>query len=189
MKINPLLGVSFLSAGLFACAHAPATAPSRVIITASDGAVGRVDTAALERITEAEIRHDSSPMRPLNLTVAFDSFGFVAKPGIPNGATYHGAPSRVSPEAVSNLSATPWDDGLIVEHGDRVETQSRSNLHFRREVAVGTYTISDDAGNVLEQRPVAVGVLDPEVEMMILQLQSMHTTGHYLASRVAALSK
>ena len=51
---------------------------------------------------------------------------------------------------------------------------------------VGTYTISDDAGNIIERRPVVVGVLDPEVEMMTLQLASMKTTGHYLASRVAA---
>lgn len=34
-----------------------------------------------------------------------------------------------------------------------------------------------------------LGVLLSSAEMMILQLQSMHTTGHYLASRVAALSK
>ncbi|MEA2163064.1 MAG: hypothetical protein QOK37_1191 [Thermoanaerobaculia bacterium] len=188
MKANDLLGVLFLSVSVAACSQATQPAPLRVTITASDGAAGRVDTAALERITEAEIHH-SSTMRPLHLTVAFNSFGFVAQPEIPNGSTHHGAPSRVSPISVSNLSATPWNDGLIVEHGERVKTQSRSNLHVRREVAVGTYTISDDKGNVLEQRPVAVGVLDPDVEMMILQLQSMHTTGHYLASRVAALSK
>ena len=92
----------------------------------------------------------------------------------------------MSAQSVSSLSATPWDDGLIVQHGDHVDVGSRSNHHWRREVVVGTYTISDDAGNIIERRPVVVGVLDPEVEMMTLQLASMKTTGHYLASRVAA---
>ena len=186
MKRSLLLGTLFV---VVACAHTPQGSPVRVIVNATDGAVGRVDTAALQRVTEADIRHDRAPVRPLTLTVFFNTFGFVEKPGMPNGATNHGAPSRVSPQSVSDLSATPWDDGLIVEHGDRVDTQSRTNPHFRREVVVGTYTISDDAGNVLEQRPVVVGALDPDVSMMTLQLKSMRTTGHYLASRVAAVNK
>jgi hypothetical protein len=186
MKRSLLLGMLFV---VVACAHTPQGSPVRVIVNATDGAVGRVDTAALQRVTEADIRHDRALVRPLTLTVFFNSFGFVAKPGIPLDATVHGAPTRVSPMAISNLSATPWDDGLIVEHGEHVDTQSRANPHWRREVVVGTYTISDDAGNVLEQRPVVVGALDPDVSMMILQLQSMRTTGHYLASRVAAVNK
>jgi hypothetical protein len=186
MKRSMLLGMLFLV--VVACAHAPQGSPVTVIINASDGAVGRVDTAALQRVTKAEVAN-TSHVRPLTLTVFFDSFGFVEKPGLPLDATWHGAPTRVSPMAIANLSATPWDDGLIVEHGEHVDTQSRANPHWRREVVVGTYTISDDAGNVLEQRPVVVGALDPDVTMMPLQLQSMRTTGQYLASRVAAVNK
>jgi hypothetical protein len=186
MRRSLLLGMLFLA---IACAHAPQNASVQVIINASDGALGRVDTVVLQRVTEADIRHDRSLLRPLTLTVFFNSFGFVEKPAIALDATRHGAPALVSPLAITNLSATPWDDGLIVEHGERVDTQSRANPRWRREVVVGTYTISDDAGNVIEQRPVVVGVLDPDVSMMDLQLTSMRTTGHYLASRVAAVSK
>ncbi len=186
MKRLMLLGMLFLV--VVACAHAPQSSPVTVIINASDGAVGRVDTAKLQRMTEEQVAH-SSHVRPVTLTVFFDSFGFVERTDVPDGATRKGAPSQVSPESVSDLSATPWDDGLIVEHGEHVQTQSRSNLHPRREVVVGTYTISDAAGNVLEQRPVVVGALNPDVTMIPLQLQSMRTTGIYLASRVAAINK
>ncbi|HEX7681273.1 MAG TPA: hypothetical protein VF713_24260 [Thermoanaerobaculia bacterium] len=186
MKRSLLLGMLFLA--VVACAHSPKGSPVTVIINASDGAVGRVDTAKLQRMTEAEVAL-TSHVRPVTLTVFFDSFGFVERLEVPDGATGKGAPGRVSPELVSDLSATPWDDGLIVEHGEHVKTQSPSNLHPRREVVVGTYTISDAAGNVLEQRPVVVGVLDPDVTMMPLQLQSMRTTGMYLASRVAAVQR
>ena len=86
----------------------------------------------------------------------------------------HGSKTLVSPLAVSNLSATPWDDGLIVQHGDHVEVGSIAKHHWRREVVVGTYTISDDAGNVIEQRPVVVGASSPEVAMLPLQLKSWH---------------
>ena len=182
MKRLMLLGMLFLV--VVACAHAPQSSPVTVIINASDGAVGRVDTAKLQRMTEEQVAHANRGATPLTLTVFFNS-----KPGLPLDATRHGAPTRVSPMAISNLSATPWDDGLIVEHGEHVDTQSRANPYWRREVVVGTYTISDDAGNVLEQRPVVVGALDPDVSMMTLQLKSMRTTGQYLASRVAAVQK
>jgi hypothetical protein len=185
MKRSSLLGMLILTA---ACAHAPGNVPVRVIVNASDGAVGRVDTAALERITAAEIGHDSSLIRPLILTVFFDSSGFVERPVGPSNATIL-KPTVVSPQAVSNLSATPWEDGLIVQSGDHVNAGSRSNTKYRREVVVGTYTISDDAGNVIEQRPVVVGALNPDVSMLPYQIKSMQTTGHYLASRVAAVSK
>jgi hypothetical protein len=181
MKRSLLLGMLFL---LVACAHAPQTSPVQVIINASDGAVGRVDTAALQRFTEAEVRHDGSLVRPLTLTVSFHSLGFVEAPETPRDS--RDARSRTSALAVRNLSATPWNDGLIVEHGER---GLPSNLHFRRAVAIGTYTIRNDSGNVLEQRPVVVGVFDPEVAFMPLQLTSMRTTGQYLASRVAAVNK
>jgi hypothetical protein len=191
MKRSLLLGM--LSLVVVACAHAPQTSPVHVIINASDGAVGRVDTVTLQRFTEAEVRHDSSLVRPLTLTVFFNSLGFVESPETPRDS--RDARSRTSALAVRNLSATPWDDGLIVEngehgvHGERSDVRLPSNLHFRREVALGTYTISDDSGNVLEQRPVVVGVFDPEVAWMSLQLTSMRTTGQYLASRVAAVNK
>jgi hypothetical protein len=185
MRRSLLLGMLFLA---IACAHAPQNASVQVIINASDGAMGRVDTAALQRLTEGEIQRHSSLIRPLTLTVFFDSSGFVERPVGPTSPTIFKT-TVVSPEAVSNLSATPWEDGLIVQHGDHVDVGSRSNHNWRREVVVGTYTISDDAGNVIEQRPVVVGVLDPDVSMLPLQLQSMRTTGHYLASRIAAVSK
>lgn len=186
MKRFSLLGTLFVAV---ACAHAPHGTPVRVIINSSDGAVGRVDTVALQRITEAEIRRAHGVVRqPVTLTVFFDSYGFAERPEVHQG-TGRNSPVLVSANAISNLSATPWEDGLIVEHGDRVDVYSRKNAHWRRQIVVGTYTISDDAGNVLEQRPVVVGALDPEVSMMSLQLVSMKTTGHYLAERVAALSK
>jgi hypothetical protein len=184
MKRVSLLGVVCFAA---ACAHAPQDAPVRVIVNATDGAAGRVDTVALQRMTEDELQRASS-MRPMTLTVFFDSFGFVESPFGPDTQT-HGSVTLVSPQAVANLSATPWEDGLIVQHGDHVDVGSRSNHHYRREVVVGTYTISDVAGNVVEQRPVVVGASNPEVAMMPLQIRSMKTTGHYLASRVAAVSK
>jgi|GEM_PF-1500520 len=187
MKRSMLLGMLFLV--VVACAHAPQGSPVTVIINASDGAVGRVDTAKLQRMTEEQVAHANRGVTPLTLTVFFNSAGFVERPDIQPDATHYGAPARVSPSAVPYLSATPWDDGLIVEHGDSVAAQLRSNLHWRREVVVGTYTISDDAGNVLEQRPVVVGALDPDVSWMNLQMTSMRTTGQYLASRVAAVQK
>ena len=49
MKRLSLLTVLCLAA---ACAHAPQDVPVRVIVNASDGAAGRVDTAALQRVTE-----------------------------------------------------------------------------------------------------------------------------------------
>ena len=178
----------FLLSTALGCAHGPQQAHVRVIVNAADGALGRVDTAALQRLTEGEIRHDSALIRPLTLTVFFDSSGFVEVPAGPLNSTSHKS-TLVSPRYVSNLSATPWDEGFIVQHGDHVDGGSRSNHNWRREVVVGTYTISDDAGNVIEQRPVVVGALDPDVSMMPLQVKSMRTTGHYLALRVAALSK
>jgi len=187
MKRSLLLGTLFLV--VVGCAHAPQSSPVTVIINASDGAVGRVDTGTLQRFTAAEVGRNRSLVRPLTLTVFFNSLGFVERPETPFDATRYGAPARVSPAAVRDLSPTPWDDGLIVEHGEHVEIRSPSNLHFRRDVAVGTYTISDDAGNVLEQRPVVTGVLDPDVSMMPYQIQSMRTTVQYLASRVAAAQK
>jgi len=187
MKRSMLLGMLFLI--VVACAHAPQGSPVTVIINASDGAVGRVDTATLQRFTAAEVSHERSLVRPLTLTVFFNSVGFVERPETPLDNTRFGTPARVSAQSVRNLSATPWDDWLIVEHGEHVDPRLPSNLHFRREVVVGTYTISDDAGNVLEQRPVVAGVLDPDVAMMPYQLLSMRTTGQYLASRVAAVNK
>ena len=173
-----------------ACAHAPQASPARVIVNASDGATGRVDTAALQRITEAEMREDGVVGQPLTLTVFLDSYGYVEQPE-PSAflSTDRGLPDPVSARAFPNLSATPWEDGLIVEHGDHVTVHSPNNTKSRREVVVGTYTISDDAGNVREQRPVVVGALSSQASMMYLQLESMKTTGHYLAGRVAALSK
>jgi hypothetical protein len=185
MRRSLLLGMLFL---IVACAHSPQEPAVRVIVNASDGALGRVDTAALQRLTEGEIRRDSSLIRPLILTVFFNSSGFVERPSGPSNPIIFKT-TVLSPEAVSDLSATPWEDGLIVQHGDRVDAGSRSNHNWRREVVVGTYTISDDAGNVIEQRPVVVGALDPDVSMMPLQVKSMRTTGCYLASRVAAVSK
>jgi len=188
MKRSLLVGM--LSLVVIACAHAPQTSPVHVIVNASDGAVGRVDTVTLQRLTEAEVRQDSS-LRPLTLTVSFNSLGFVVLPETPIDPS-RGARSRTSALAVRNLSATPWSDGLIVEptdHGKRADVRSLSNLHFRREVAVGTYTIRDDSGRVLEQRLVVVGVFDPEVAFMPLQLTSMRTTGQYLASRVASVNR
>jgi hypothetical protein len=184
MKRLSILGVLCLAA---ACAHAPNNAPVRVVVNATDGAAGRVDTVALQHLTENELQRGHS-LRPLTLTVFFDSFGFVERPDGPLTPT-HGSHTLVSPLAVSNLSATPWDDGLIVQHGDHVDAGSQANRHYRREVVVGTYTISDSAGNVIEQRPVVVGASNPEVAMVPLQVKSMKTTGHYLASRVAAVSK
>jgi hypothetical protein len=185
MKRLSLLGGFFLAV---ACAHVPQDASVHVIINASDGAAGRVDTATLQRVTENEIRRASS-IRPVTLTVFFDSLGFVEKPAGPDNQMVKGAVPLVSPQAVSNLSATPWEDGLIVQHGDRAAAGSISNHHWRREVVVGTYTISDDEGNVIEQRPVVVGASNADVSMLPLQVKSMRTTGHYLASRVAAVSK
>jgi hypothetical protein len=187
MKRLLLLGMLFLV--VVACAHAPQGSPVTVIINASDGAVGRVDTAKLQRMTEEQVAHANRGAMPLTLTVLFNSAGFVERPEIQPDATHRGAPARVSPLSVVDLSATPWDDGLIVAYGGSVDAQLRANLYWRREVVVGTYTISDDAGNVLEQRPVVVGALDPEASMMNLQMTSMRTTGQYLASRVAAVQK
>jgi hypothetical protein len=184
MKRLSLLGIVFVAV---ACAHAPQNAPVRVIVNASDGAAGRVDTAALQRVTEAEVRR-SGAVRPLTLTVFFDSFGFVERPFGPFTQT-RGSVTLVSPQAVSHLSATPWEDGLIVQYGDHAKAGSISNHNYRREVVVGTYTISDEAGNVIEQRPVVVGATNPEISMLPLQVKSTQTTGHYLASRVAAVSK
>jgi hypothetical protein len=189
MKRLTIIGLVLLTA---ACAHAPQNAPVRVIVNASDGAAGRVDTSVLQQVTETEISHaglvQALTLRPLTLTVFFDSFGFVETAGGPANPTRRGI-TVVSPQAVSNLSATPWEQGLIVQHGDRVEVGSRSNQNYRREVVVGTYTISDDAGNVIEQRPVVVGATNPEISLMPLQIQSTRTTAHYLASRVAAVSR
>jgi hypothetical protein len=184
MKRLTIIGLVLLTA---ACAHAPRNAPVRVIVNASDGAAGRVDTSVLQQVTQTEISH-AGLVRPLTLTVFFDSFGFVETPGGPANPTRRGV-TVVSPQAVSNLSATPWEQGLIVQHGDRVDVGSRSNRNYRREVVVGTYTISDDAGNVIEQRPVVVGATNPEISLMPLQIQSTRTTAHYLASRVAAVSR
>jgi len=185
MKKSFFLGMLSL---VVACAHTPANAPVHVVVNASDGAVGRVDTAALQRVTEAELSRNASLVRPLTLTVFFNSAGFVERPSGPINPTVL-KPTLVSPRAVSNLSATPWEDGLIVLTGDHVDVGSRSNTKYRREVVVGTYTISDDAGNVIEQRPVVVGALDPDVSMLPLQVKSTQTTGHYLASRVAAVGR
>jgi hypothetical protein len=186
MKRLSLLSTLFFAV---ACAHAPQASPVRVTVNASDGASGLVDTAALQRITEAEIRSaDGAVRQPLILTVFFDSYGYVQLPGVwPLQSKSN--PVLVSAKFIPDLSATPWKDGLIVEHGDRVDVYSRKNRSPRREVVVGTYTISDEAGNVREQRPVVVGALDPEGSAMILELVSMKTTGRYLAERVAALSK
>jgi hypothetical protein len=187
MKRLLLLGMLFLV--VVGCAHSPQSSPITVIVNASDGAVGRVDTATLQRFTAAEVSHDPSLVRPLTLTVFFNSMGFVERPETPLDTARIGNPGRVSAASFRSLSATPWNDGLIVEHGEHVDARLPFNLHYRREVVVGTYTISDDAGNVLEQRPVVTGVLEPEVEMMPYQLISMRTTGQYLAARVAALQK
>ena len=184
--MKTILGISLL---LFAaCAHAPQSAAVVVIINASDGAAGRVDTAALQRITEQEIQRSGGARQPLTLTAFFNASGFVERPNGPLNPTLHNT-TVVSPQSVSDLSATPWEDGLIVQHGERIDVGARSNRNYRREVVVGTYTISDGAGNVIEQRPVVVGALDPEIAMISLQVKSMRTTGHYLASRVAERSK
>lgn len=187
MKASDLFGVLFLSTSVVACSQATQSAPLRVTVTASDGAVGRVDTAALQRVIENEIARGGIARRQLVLSASFDSPGFVESATVPINPTRNR--TVVSPQLISNLSATPWADGLIVQHGDHVDAGSRANQNWRREVVVGTYTISDASGNVLEQRPVVVGALDPEVAMMPLQLTSIRTTGHYLASRVAALSQ
>jgi hypothetical protein len=76
-----------------------------------------------------------------------------------------------------------------VQSGDHVKAGSIANHNYRREVVVGTYTISDEAGNVIEQRPVVVGATNPEIAMLPLQVKSTQTTGRYLASRVAAVSR
>ena len=184
------LSVSGVLIFAIACAHAPQETSTRVIVNASEAAAGVVDTAVLQRIIEAETQLGDGVVRePLSLTVFFDSRGFVERPEIRLGTSSRNWPDLVSANAIRDLSATPWDDGLIVEYGDRVHVHSRTNTHWRREVVVGTYTISDDAGTVREQRPVVVGALDPEVSMMGLQLTSMKTTGHYLAGRVSALRK
>jgi len=184
MKRLTIIGLVLLTA---ACAHAPQDAPVRVIVNASDGAAGRVDTSVLQQVTQTEISH-AGLARPLTLTVFFDSSGFVELPGGPANPTSRGV-NVVGPQAVSDLSATPWEQGLIVQHGDRVEVGSRANQNYRREIVVGTYTISDEAGNVIEQRPVVVGATNPEISMMPLQIQSTRTTAHYLASRVAAVNR
>ena len=171
-----------------ACAHAPQGAPVRVVINASDGASGLVDTAALQRITQAEIRGaDGAVRQPLTLTVSFDTHGYVSYPGeqVTQQAFLRSSPGpTVSAMRFPHLSATPWDDGMIVE-----DASNTNRAHLRREVAIGTYTISDNAGIVREQRRVVVGAPDPQASAMVLELTSMKTTGHYLAERVAALSK
>lgn len=187
MKRLLLLGMLFLL--VVGCAHAPQSSPVTVIVNAADGAVGRIDTATLQRFTAAEVSHDRSLLRPLTLTVFFNSFGFVERPETLLDTARFGNPGRVSAASFRNLSATPWDDGLIVEHGEHIDARLPFNLHYRREVVVGTYTISDDAGNVLEQRPVVAGMLEPDVAMMPYQHISMRTTGQYLASRVAAAQR
>src|SRR5256885_15179194 len=113
MKRLSILGVFCLAA---ACAHAPNNSPVRVIVNATDGAVGRVDTAVLQRVTENEL-HRASSARPLTLTVFFNAFGFVEKPGRALPRTYDSL-QLVSAQAVSDLSATPWDEGLVVQSGD-----------------------------------------------------------------------
>jgi len=185
MKRFSLLGMLFVAV---ACAHVPQGSPVRVIVNASDGAKGLVDTAALQRITQAEIRSaDGAVRQPLTLTVSFDSNGYVAYPDpqVTQAAFLRGSPGpTVSAVRFPDLSATPWDDGLIVE-----DASNTNRAHFRREVVIGSYTISDNAGTVREQRRVVVGAPDPQASAMVLELTSMKTTGHYLAERVAALSK
>ncbi|HXH41664.1 MAG TPA: hypothetical protein VNN08_23775 [Thermoanaerobaculia bacterium] len=185
MKRSSLLGLLLVAV---ACAHAPQGSPVRVTVNASNGARGLVDTAALQRITEAEIRGaDGAVRQPLSLAVSFDSYGFVECPDgrlVPIALGRSTPGPTVSATRLPYLSATPWDDGLIVE------PPSKAILgHFRREVVIGSYTISDNAGNVREQRRVVVGAPDPQASAMVLELASMKTTGHYLAERVAALSQ
>ncbi|HEX3576977.1 MAG TPA: hypothetical protein VHY33_00320 [Thermoanaerobaculia bacterium] len=184
MERRSIVALVFVAA---ACAHASRNAAVHVTVNASEGVARRVDTPALQRVTEEEVQRSGSA-RPLTLTVFFDSFGFVERPYGPDQQT-HGSKTLVTPQAVSDLSATPWEDGLIVQHGDDARAGSIENRHYRREVVVGTYTISDETGKVIEQRPVVVGATSPEIAMLPLQVRSTQTTGHYLASRVAAVSR
>jgi hypothetical protein len=56
-------------------------------------------------------------------------------------------------------------------------------------VVVGTYTITDESGNVREHEPIVMLGVDPESHDTRAELQSMHAAAQYLADRVASRVK
>lgn len=172
MKRARLFAFAVLAAG---CASSAAVKPPVKVVVTADQQVGRfIDSDKIAEMTEAAVRKYAAGAGPATISVHFDKLAVVR----PDQSA-----EMISQQhhAVAVASARPFDEpGTPTVAVAPPGLAGSGVVSGVAQLVVGTYTISDAAGNLLEQKPISIH---------FDYLDDQYWTSVYLAKRLAQLTR